>query len=950
MTSTDSAAPIFVIACGVFAADLPRVAEKSGFSVAAHFLPGGLHEHPGRLRAELQAAVDSASQAGQWERIVIGYGICGRGTVGIQARSVPLILPRVHDCIALFLGGNLSYEEQFRHFPGTYYISQGWYAEKGEQAAADRPHAWMGNTKVYFDQLVRKYGRERARETFAFLNTWRSNYQRAVFIDTEAAGGAGAEQYAQQMAARHGWKYERIAGSDRLLRQLLTATETSDEILVVPPKYVTVFDATGNGLAARPFCADVSACGRPQKTVEVCRTAVSAENGDLKVGLGIDAGGTYTDAVLYDFAAGKVRCKHKALTTKWDFAQGIRRALLGLDPDLLSTTQIVAVSTTLATNALVEGEGQKVGLLFMPPPGMTVGDIAHKPQSVISGRLDITGQVIEPPDETQVRRTAREMVDGSRVAAFAVSGYAGSINPEHEVRVKQILQAETGLFVCCGHELSQLLNFKVRAETAVHNARIVPGLVRLLRDIEKILTAFRITAPIMVVRGDGALMTRAMAAERPVETILSGPAASVAGARFLTGINDAVVVDMGGTTTDIASVDDGAVRICANGSKVGDARTHVKALDIHTTGLGGDSLVEYQQGSFTIGPRRVAPIAWLGDRFADGDPALTYLQGRKHQLQRSSRAMQILALNDGAAAGDYTDAERRVLDLLDRRPYSVAELVERTGAFHPAGLPLVRLEENFVIQRCGLTPTDLLHAAGRFDRWNTGASRRMCALVADLAGMAVQELVAHVMQLVIRRLALAIIHSQMAAPEHSPESATCPMCRQMLENLLAGGSEKFTLRFQLHHPIIGVGAPVGHFLPQTARLLGAQAVLPPDMDVANAIGAITSQVVIERRVAIKPYPAGGFYVEGIAGHRRFGELAAAESFAKQQLVDNVRILALAAGTSQTAVQVVSEDRTALTSQGDEIFLEREISSRICGSPDLVVRHRGSIRTADGEQP
>ena len=123
---------ITVIACGVLAADLRHLAPTLGREINLHFLPGGLHATPERLRIELQKAIDEISRSEAPERIVIGYGVCGRGTVSLHARTVPLVIPRVHDCIALFLGSDAEYRRQFAAHPGTYYLSAGWVEEKGD--------------------------------------------------------------------------------------------------------------------------------------------------------------------------------------------------------------------------------------------------------------------------------------------------------------------------------------------------------------------------------------------------------------------------------------------------------------------------------------------------------------------------------------------------------------------------------------------------------------------------------------------------------------------------------------------------------------------------------------------------------------------------------------------------------------------------------------------------
>jgi N-methylhydantoinase A/oxoprolinase/acetone carboxylase beta subunit len=179
----------------------------------------------------------------------------------------------------------------------------------------------------------------------------------------------------------------------------------------------------------------------------------SRERITVKHGLRIDAGGTYTDVVVFDFQNQRLLGKSKSLTTPWDFTIGIKKALSRLEMSLLKKVDLVCVSTTLATNAIVEGKGRTVGLLVMPPYRFyEPSDIPHSPIRVISGRLEIDGRVIEPVDVTPVRRYGRDLIEKSGVEAFAVSGFASTINPEHEILVKKVLREETGLCVTCGHE------------------------------------------------------------------------------------------------------------------------------------------------------------------------------------------------------------------------------------------------------------------------------------------------------------------------------------------------------------------------------------------------------------------------------------------------------------------------------------------------------------------
>ena len=129
---------IYAVACAVLAVDLRHVARRLGMDVEFRFLEAGLHDRPNLLREKLQAAVDEINAAGDAARIVIGYGVCGRGAVGVKAGEVPMAIPRVHDCIALFLGGDAAYRREFRKAPGTFYISAGWYEEKTEPISQRR--------------------------------------------------------------------------------------------------------------------------------------------------------------------------------------------------------------------------------------------------------------------------------------------------------------------------------------------------------------------------------------------------------------------------------------------------------------------------------------------------------------------------------------------------------------------------------------------------------------------------------------------------------------------------------------------------------------------------------------------------------------------------------------------------------------------------------------------
>ena len=920
-----------VIACGVLAIDLKRIAAELGIDIVATFLEGGLHSKPLLLRQKLQEAIDRVSSQEQCERIVIGYGLCGNGAIGITAGSVPLVIPRVHDCIALFMGSDQEYKKQFAKYPGTYYISAGWYVEKVQPQSQRLCGAFIADKTVTHEELVKNYGTENTEAIKDFVNSWQKNYQRAAFIDTKAPGDAKYEQHAKEMARIYGWKYEHIEGGSELLEKALTTTASTDDILIVPPGQVTIYDAVSGKISAAP--ANSKRKGSQSGQFTLGASPSDEHQQAARLGLGIDAGGTYTDAAIYDFSTKQILAKSKSLTTKWDYAIGISEALEQLPKEHLQQVDLVSVSTTLATNAIVEGHGAKVGLLVMPPYGIfDACDIEHTPLAAIRGKLDIDGRELEPVDAPQVRAVVAEMTSQG-VKAFAISGYAGTVNPEHELEVKRIIKEVTSASVTCGHELSEMLNFKTRAITAVLNARIVGKIEKFLREIKHTLTKYDMNAPVVIVKGDGTLMSDKAAMEKPVETILSGPAASVAGAGFLTGLTDTIVVDMGGTTTDTASVKNGVVRVHECGTRVGGHRTHVKALDMRTVGLGGDSGINLTEQNLTAGPLRVGPICWLAAKYPGTDKAIEYLEQNIQHYDRSTLPMQILALSGHYEHINISSDEHKIVKILAQRPYSVAELAKKLELPWHTMLRTENLEEHHVITRCGLTPTDILHITGEFVRWDVSAAKRVCEIFAQLYGTNCGKFTEDVRELIIRKLAIEILKKQLDDKTDSDALDGCGVCNALLENMFDGHNDGYKVSIKLDFPVVGVGAPAVYFVPEAARRLGTNAVIPQHADVANAVGAISSNVLMRKTVRIS-VDSDMYITEGLPGAKRFAGIDDAHNYAVEELAKLVRQAAKRSGTSNEQVKISYHDIIGPAADGMEVYLGREITAELSGKPDL----------------
>jgi len=923
---------IALIACGVLALDFRYLAEHWYQQIEMHFLPGGLHKTPVQLRARLQETIDRIDATHAVARIVVGYGLCGHGTTGLRAGNLPLVIPRVHDCIALFLGSDADYREQFGKAPGTYYLSAGWVEEKHDTANG------MGSIQPGpGDQDIGTAAQDAEQAAYIkdFMQSWTRNYTRSAFIDTGVGGSK--EQYAEQarnLARQHGWQYERIPGTHALLHEALTCTATTETMLFVPPHSVTSFDALHGCLTCtRP--GDPAAAPPDGATIISTQTPQSPPQ-QRGLGIGIDAGGTYTDAVLYDFDTRTVLQTHKALTTHWDYSHGIQAALAGLDPVRCRSARLVAISTTIATNAIVEHRGQTVGLLVMPPCGWTNPEgFQHQPVAMIHGQMAIDGTEREPVQPDEVRAIARQWIKTAGVTAFAVGGYAAHVNAAHELQVKRIVQEATGLICTCSHELSNSLHYRIRAETAALNARIIPCLEELLQRITQSLQQAGIGAPIMVVRSDGSFMSLQAACERPLETMLSGPAASAAGAGWLAGVQDGLIVDIGGTTTDTAILRQGEVALNPEGASIGGWQTHIRALDLQTAGLGGDSCIRSRKGGVSIGPDRVIPLSWASLYVPQARSALAQCTQAVSSTPAHPEDWLLLLRTRKSPQGNLTAREQQILETLGEQPRTPADLALRLGVPHAALLPLQTLLQQQCIAYCGFTPTDALHVSGDLTIWDTGTVQDIaCACAGPTGNPAAWA--RHILTRFEDLLAAAI--GRKALSEAIPGLAQDGL-EAVLQHLVAppGDTPKShaRLKLQLPWPVIGIGAPAAIFTPTACDRLQARCIIPPHADVANAVGAIIGTISIRHTITISNNERGIFQLAGATDAPRFSRIEEATEWAVQYLQQHLEERAQRAGCPQPTIRITPEDRMVPTTDGPAVFVGRTLHGCAYGHPHQV---------------
>ena len=657
--------------------------------------------------------------------------------------------------------------------------------------------------------------------------------------------------------------------------------------------------------------------------------------------LGVDTGGTYTDAVLMRDEE-VVIAKAKALTTRQDLALGVAaavRAVLqrsGVDPAEIA---LASLSTTLATNALVEGQGARVALVYI---GFFEKDLAAQglaealggePVLVIAGGHSHGGAEIAALD----RAAIVEWAVAQDVSAFAVAAQFGTRNPAHELAARDAIRAATGRPVTCSHELSARLGGPKRALTALLNARLVGLTHRLIGRAEGALRDLGIDAPLMVVRGDGALMSAHQAQERPIETILSGPAASIVGARWLTRAEHALVADIGGTTTDIALLRDGRPVIDPDGARVGPHRTMVEAVAMRTHGLGGDSEVHVSdqglEAGVTLGPKRVLPISLV----AQDAPEVVH-RALDAQLGRSVPGDHDARFVRRVLGQDDVGLPERAKAVLGRVTEAVQPLAD-VLATRLDGQALRVLVARGLVQVAGPTPTDALHVLGRFDHWDASASEKAMLLLArrrggsgdrhaENAGAMAQRIVDALTQ----ATGTALLEAAFA--EDGLEDAPALARHPLLHRGLRGAPGLVRMTAGLSVPVVGLGASARDTYPAVGDWINAVTLLPEDGDVANAIGAVTGRIRMVREGMVTHPSEGRFRAHLPDAPQDFADADSAMEAVEQALRALAGAEAEAAGAASVHLTAL-RDITRVEIEAREMFVEARITVEATGRPRIA---------------
>ncbi len=605
----------------------------------------------------------------------------------------------------------------------------------------------------------------------------------------------------------------------------------------------------------------------------------TVDNSKMAYELGIDAGGTYTDSVLIRKSDGRVICSNKALTTYPDPLEGIERSIDGLDPEKLKLATIVSVSTTLATNTILERTGYPVGLIL-------IGNYDIPEESgienwiMVQGGHDSNGEEVAALDLSAVENFVFGTKD--RVSAFAVSSYFSVRNPEHELRVKTLIQELSGLPVVCGHELAQSLGAYERGVTAYLNAQLLPVAEGFLKTVVNEIERRGLNSRIAMLRCDGSVVSMHEAMKKPIESVFSGPAASLLGASYLSGCETCTVIDVGGTSTDVSLIHKGLPHLSEAGAVVGGWQTKVRALRMETSAMGGDSHIWVQSGNINIGPKRVIPLCRAAVLYPD---FMNTLKKRwipdRLKLNEHIQATKFFVRTKQVPA-NLSQEEKELLALIGNEPLSLKDVYWDRNILPPRKV-MDSLIQKRLVQAIGFTPTDALHVLGEYTEWSSEASEIGATLLANFIGVDRHEFCLKVKRLFARNMARDLIAFLMEGVD-----------RAEIQKMLEGG---FFSRFKVDIPVVLLGGPVRAYVNELSKLIDAEILVPEYSDVGNAVGALAGKGTKRVEITVRTLyseskydlKTRGIFVYTPLGRRHFvirsEALEFAEEFGRKLILD-----------------------------------------------------------------
>jgi N-methylhydantoinase A/oxoprolinase/acetone carboxylase beta subunit len=654
--------------------------------------------------------------------------------------------------------------------------------------------------------------------------------------------------------------------------------------------------------------------------------------------IGIDTGGTYTDAVVIDQRHHRILSSAKALTTKGDLALGVGEAMAKAVADLkgevaASAIGLVSISTTLATNAVVEGHGSPAAMIFIGFDDKMVErtGIAQAfpglPILRVAGGHDHNGDAVHKLDIADL--TEKLATLKGQVGAVAIASTFAVRNNAHETEARALVSKLLECPVTVSSELSQALDAPRRALTAMLNARLIAYISRLIAAVWRAMEKLGISAELTIMKGDGTLASAQSVVQRPIETVLSGPAASLVGAKWISGFDDFVMSDMGGTTTDVGILEKGRPLVAPQGAEVGGWRTMVQAIDVKTIGLGGDSEVAVgMNGAISIGPQRAVPISLISQRFPDVIAMLESDLGETEGGSLLGRfVLQPFGKDDRLQPHGLSTREEEILALVTDHPVPLRKVAVSSAAQRA----LASLRKKGLVQLAAFTPSDAAHVLGLQANWDSRGAELAARQTARFRLMRmpqeieVQNFCREVWGETVRKSARVIIDTVLGDIRDSDSliDAVCSGTAHV-------GRAAVAIRPQM--PIVAVGGPVRVFYDEVAKRLSTDVVFAPYCDVANAVGAASALVADRVVVTVEGDGNGLFRVHGAGRAQQFYSGVQALAEAERLAAETALAQATARGARNAKLSTTIEKAMLPDAKDDEGLLTAKVTAEAIGAP------------------
>ena len=654
--------------------------------------------------------------------------------------------------------------------------------------------------------------------------------------------------------------------------------------------------------------------------------------------IGIDTGGTYTDAVVIERSAHRILASAKSITTKGDLAVGVGLAMAEAVAALKGEVQaqdirLVSISTTLATNAVVEGHGGAAAAVLIGFDDKMVertgiaAAFPDMPLIRIAGGHDHNGDEVTNLDFATLKN-ALEALKG-RVGSIAIASTFAVRNNAHELATRDLVIETLGLPVTLSSELSSALDAPRRALTSVLNARLIGHIARLIAAVKRAMQGLDIECPLMIMKGDGALASAESVIHRPIETILSGPAASLVGAKWLSGLDNFIMSDMGGTTTDVGILENGRPLVALHGAEVGGWRTMVKAIDVKTIGLGGDSEITIGLNSkIEVGPQRAVPLSLLAHRVPE---LVVMLDADMAETEGGSLLGRFLVLpfghDDRPPSHGLGPREAEILAMVTDRPVALRKIAVSSSAQRA----VAALRRKGLLQLCAFTPSDAAHVLELQSNWNSTAAIIGAKLLSKFRTMkmpddeTLKSLCNEVWNETVSKSARVIIDTALGnvTDSNALVDAVCQGRDQVGRANIAIGPSM---------PIVAVGGPVKVYYDEVARRLNTKVVFAPYCDVANAVGAASAVVADRVTITVEGDGNGLFRVHG-AGHVEiFGSGPLALAHAGQLATRLAESQAIGNGAMDPRVDLHIEKNLLPEARNDDGLLTATVTAEAIGRP------------------